>query len=215
MLLLAVLVNGLALATVCAPPALTTEEGESVSGYLPAPMAVVEKMLELARVKPGEKVYDLGSGDGRIVIMAAQKYGARGYGIELDSKLCQAARVRIASLGLGSQVTIIEGSFFHQDLSAADVITVYLDPRGMERVRKLLETFLHHGLRIVVCESELTGWKPTVRVSIHDKESNKAFAILLYEISRPGDWTSFGAFGKPARGRPATGKVLQKSSEGP
>ena len=188
---------------------------ETVSVYLPSPIPVVEKMLEVARIQPNERVYDLGSGDGRVVIMAAQKYGARGVGIEINPQLCRLARSRVEELGLKRQVTIIEDSFFNHDLGVADVVTVYLDPRGMERVKKYLESFLHHGLRVVACESEIPGWTPTTTAKALDKDTNRTFTIFLYEISRPGDWTSFGTFGQPGRSRPSAHPTPPRKEQNP
>jgi protein-L-isoaspartate O-methyltransferase len=175
------------------------EDSESVSGYLPTPTPVVEKMLEMARVRPGEKVFDLGSGDGRIVIAAAQKHGAKGVGIELKPELVRLSRARIQEAGLSNQVQIIEGSFFSQDLSPADVITVYLDPASLTKVSKYLAKFLRHGMRVVVCEGELPGLTSGGAERVLDKESNKAYRIVLYEISQPDAWTSFGSFGTQRR----------------
>jgi SAM-dependent methyltransferase len=170
-------------------------QAESVSPYLPTPVRVAEKMLEMARVKPNERLYDLGSGDGRIVIMAARKYGARAIGIELKPDLCRLARSRVGQLGLGKEVTIIQGDFFAQDLSNADVVTVYLVPEAMPRLRAYLEKYAHHGMRIVVCQDEIPGWTPAGRARLHDPDTGWDFRLVLYEISRPGDWVSFGRFG--------------------
>jgi protein-L-isoaspartate O-methyltransferase len=169
-------------------------------------MPVVEKMLELARVQPGEKVFDLGSGDGRIVIAAAPKHGASGVGIELKPELVRLSRSKIQALGLSNQVRIVEGSFFGQDLGAADVITIFLDPASLTKVSKHIAKYLHHGMRIVVCEGELAGLAPTGKLSVFEPETNKRFQLVLYEISQPDAWTSFGSFGRP-RTRRAEGQT--------
>jgi precorrin-6B methylase 2 len=192
---------------------LTSNNSESVSGYLPTPMPVVEKMLELARVRPGEKVFDLGSGDGRIVIAAAQKHGASGVGIELKPELVSLSRSKIQALGLSNQVRIVEGSFFNQDLGAADVITIFLDPASLTRVSKYIAKYLHHGMRIVVCEGELTGLTPTAKAGVFERESNKRYQLVLYEVSRPDAWTSFGSFGKPQRRGAEDEATLPKQTE--
>lgn len=168
---------------------------KTLSGYQPTPISVVEKMLELAQVRPNELVYDLGSGDGRIVIMAAQKFGARGVGIELDPKLSGASRQKVEELGLSHQVRIIEGDILGQDLSPANVVTIYIDPRGMEKLRAHLEKFLHHGLRVVVCDAEMPGWTRSASVTAYDTEK-KAYKLNLYTVSRPGEWVSFSKFGR-------------------
>src|SRR5215467_12550995 len=83
---------------------------ENLAPYIPTPQTVVEKMLEAGRVKAGDVVYDLGSGAGRVVITAAQKYGVKAVGVEIRPDLCQKARERIASLGLQDSVSMLEGS---------------------------------------------------------------------------------------------------------
>lgn len=170
-------------------------ESKSISDFESSPFAVVEKMLELAQVRPNERVYDLGSGDGRIVIMAAQKFAARPVGIELDPRRCRLSREKIQRLGLRHQVTIIEGDVLEQDLSDADVVTIYMPPSAIPKLRSHLERFLHHGMRIVTSINEVPGWKPTLS-TIALGEDKKAYKLTLYVISRPGDWISFSKFGR-------------------
>jgi len=158
-------------------------------------MVVAEKMLEFARVGPDDVVYDLGSGDGRIVILAAQKYGARGVGIELDSKLAGQSQEEVKKLDLQGQVRVIEGDILDQDLSPATVVTIYMDPRAMSTLRPHLEKTLRHGTRVVICEGEMPGWKPAATTTAFD-EDKKAFPLNLYVMSASGDWTSFSKFGR-------------------
>lgn len=189
------------------PPAREdSRDPASVSGYLPTPLAVADKMLEIAKVLPGERVYDLGSGDGRIVIRAAQKFDALGVGIELHPDLCRLARNRVREAGLAGKVTIIEGSFFDQDLSRADVVIIYLDPRAMSRVGPLVEKHLRHGMRVVALESEIPGWQAASVTKAQDSESGRTYQIFLYEVSRPGAWYSFGNFGQTPSGETETPK---------
>src|SRR3954468_7066283 len=96
--------------------------------FYPTPLTGVEKMLDLGGLKADEKMFDLGSGDGRIVIMAAQKYGADATGIELDGTLVKQSEKRIRKLGLSPRARILEGDLLKQDYSSADLITVYLLP---------------------------------------------------------------------------------------
>lgn len=192
-----------------------SSEPPSVSGYLPTPLNVVDKMLEAARVRPGEKVYDLGSGDGRIVIRAAQKFGARGLGIELEPGLCKLARAKINEVGLDKRVVIVEGSFFDQDLSRADVVTVFLDARAMPRIKPLVEKYLHHGMRVVVLDSEISGWRPTTVSDARDPATDRLYRIFMYEVSRPGDWSSFGSFGQPQPGESRKDKTTTPGGQKP
>jgi len=162
--------------------------------YEGTPLPVVEKMLELAQVRPGERVYDLGSGDGRVLIMAAQKFGAQGVGIELDSRLIRKSLEAIQKQGLSHQVQIIEGDMLEQDLSAADVVTIYLTPYGLGKLEPHLKKFLHHGMRIVVVVDEIPGWKPTSSITVLG-DNKRPYDLRLYVISRPGEWVSFSKFG--------------------
>src|ERR1044071_3894074 len=95
---------------------------EDLAPYLPSPQLVVERMLEAAQIKPGETVYDLGSGDGRIVITAAQKFNANAVGIEISEVLCKSTLKKVNAMGLGSQVRIVHGNALKEDLSGADVV---------------------------------------------------------------------------------------------
>src|SRR5215471_16448921 len=155
---------------------------ENLGPAIPTPQGVVERMLEAARLKAGEMVYDLGSGDGRIVIMAAQKYGARAVGIELIPDLCTKARERVISLGLGDRVRIIEGSALRVDLSPADVVTMFFLTGSNDRRRPTLERQLRTGARVVSNEFPVRGWK-SVEV-IHVKMGRSDNPIYVYEMGR-------------------------------
>ena len=117
------------------------QEAERLAPYLPTPPLVVERMLQLAAVKPGEKVFDLGSGDGRIVIMAAQQFQADATGVELDAQLVLESKERIHSLGLDGKARIIQEDLLQQDYSRADVLMVYLLPSANDKLRPILPVF--------------------------------------------------------------------------
>jgi protein-L-isoaspartate O-methyltransferase len=140
---------------------------ESLAPYIPSPQVVVEKMLEAARVKPGEVVYDLGSGDGRIVITAAEKFQARAVGVELRADLCKSTQAKIRELGLQDRVKLIQGNLLNVDLSPADVVTLYLLTSSNERLRPNLEKYLKPGARVVSNDFEIRGWKPAQIVHIN------------------------------------------------
>ena len=117
--------------------------------YVPTPQAVVEGMLEIAQVRASDVVYDLGSGDGRIVITAARKYGARGVGVEIDDRLVQKARENAAAAGVSDRVRFVSENLFASDISEATVVTLYLLQSINERLRPKLVRELKPGTRIV------------------------------------------------------------------
>jgi len=130
----------------------------SLGLYDPTPMPVVEAMLRLADVQPGEVVFDLGSGDGRIVILAAEKFGARGVGIEIDEKLAEESQRAVEAKGLADKVKILHANAFDVDLRPADVVTLYVAPTTMDLLRRHLEATLRPGTRVVSHKFEVTGW---------------------------------------------------------
>ena len=155
---------------------------ENLAPYIPTPQAVVEKMLEAGRVKPGDMVYDLGSGDGRVVITAAQKFGARAVGVELRADLCRIASERIKALGLDDRVRMVQGSALRIDLSQADVVTMFLLTSSNERLKPSLEKYLKPGARVVSNQFQIKGWKP-VEVA-KAKAGSMEHTIYVYEIGR-------------------------------
>ena len=155
---------------------------ENLGPAIPTPQLIVERMLTAGHVKPGEMVYDLGSGDGRIVIMAAQKFGARAVGVELMPDICRKAREKVLSLGLSDRVTIIEGSALRVDLSPADVVTMWFLTNSNERLRPNLEKHLKLGARVVSNEFPIRSWRPSEVV--HVKVGKMEHTIYVYEMGR-------------------------------
>ena len=117
--------------------------------FIPTPQATVEAMLDMAGVKPSDIVYDLGSGDGRIAIMAAWKYGARGVGIEIDPALVKKATEAAAGAGVADRVRFVQGNIFSADIKEATVVTLYLLQSLNEKLRPRLVRELRPGTRIV------------------------------------------------------------------
>jgi predicted RNA methylase len=117
--------------------------------YVPTPPAVVDAMLDVAAVKASDVVYDLGSGDGRIVITAAKKYGARGVGIEIDPALVEKATENAAAAGVSDRVRFLTQNLFTSDIGEASVVTLYLLQSINERLRPKLVRELKPGTRIV------------------------------------------------------------------
>lgn len=130
-----------------------------ISPFVASPLPVVRRLLTLAELKPGETLYDLGCGDGRAIIMAAQEFGARAVGIELREDLIKQALSQTAKLGLGNKVKIIHDDIFKVDISQADVVYMYLTTSANEKVRPKLEAELRSGARIASHDYEVVGWK--------------------------------------------------------
>jgi precorrin-6B methylase 2 len=133
---------------------------DTLAPVYPTPQTVVDQMLTIAGVRPGEMVYDLGCGDGRIVIAAAQKFKARAVGIEIRREIYESTAARVASLGLSDQVRIVHGNALKYDLSPADVVTLYLLTSSNERLKPILEKDLKPTARVVSHDFEIRGWKP-------------------------------------------------------
>jgi predicted RNA methylase len=155
---------------------------ENLAPYVPTPQIVVERMLEAGHVKPGDVVYDLGSGDGRVVITAAQKFGATAVGVELLPDLCRKTEDRIRALGLADRVRMVEGSALRVDLSPANVVTMFFTTISNERLKPNLEKHLKIGSRVVSNEFPVRGWKPTEVVRV--KSGKMEHTIFVYEIGR-------------------------------
>jgi len=171
-------------ASVLAVPLCAQQFGvaENLAPDVPTPQPIVERMLEAGRVKPGELVYDLGSGDGRVVITAAQKFGARAVGIEIRPDLCRIAVERIKAAGLEERVKIVQGSALRVDLSPADVVTMFLLTTSNERLKPALEKYLKPGTRVVSNQFPIKGWKPVDTVRARAGSMN--YSIYVYEIGR-------------------------------
>jgi ubiquinone/menaquinone biosynthesis C-methylase UbiE len=155
---------------------------ENLGPAIPTPQFLVERMLEAGHVKPGDMVYDLGSGDGRVVISAAQKFGARAVGVELMPDLVRKARERIQTLGLADRVSIVEGSALRVDLSPADVVTMWFLTNSNLRLRPHLEKQLKIGARVVSNEFPIHGWKATEMIQV--RVGKVEHSIFVYEIGK-------------------------------
>jgi ubiquinone/menaquinone biosynthesis C-methylase UbiE len=155
---------------------------ENLAPNIPTPQIIVDRMLELGHVKSSDVVYDLGSGDGRIVITAAQRFGARAVGVEIMPDLCRKATDKIKSLGLDDKVKMVEDSALRIDLSAANVVTMCLLTSSNDRLRPNLEKMLKPGSRVVSYQFPIRDWKAveTSRVRIGSIEH----VIYVYEMGR-------------------------------
>lgn len=144
------------------PDSLTLEPreppAEKDAPYVPTPEHMVRRMLELADVGEDDVVYDLGSGDGRIVIMAAKEFGARGVGVEIDRDLVERARFKARQAGVADRVAFRRGDLFDADIGDATVVALYLWPHMNERLRPKLQSELAPGARVVSYDFGIDGW---------------------------------------------------------
>jgi SAM-dependent methyltransferase len=148
--------------------------------YVVTPDNVVRAMLELAEVKPGDVVYDLGSGDGRIVIMAAKEFGAHGVGVEIDPQLVAHSRRQAQRAGVADRVNFIHQDLFRVDVSAASVVTLYLGQELNLRLRPTLLRDLRPGSRIVSHDFGMGDWPPTRAVRIDS--GDRAHNVLVWTV---------------------------------
>ena len=134
--------------------------------FIPTPLDVVDKMLELAAVKKSDVLYDLGSGDGRIVIRAAKKYRARAIGIEMDQTLLKKARQDAKAAGVTHRVEFRAEDALQTNLSQATVVTLYMLPWFNAKVAPNLKKFLRPGARIVAHDFGIEGWVPDQTIKL-------------------------------------------------
>ena len=165
----------------CALARAQSGDAEKLAPYYPTPETIVEKMLQLGGLKAGEKVYDLGSGDGRIVIVAAQKFHANAVGVELDKDLAKRSSDRILKLGLDKNAHIITGDLLKQNYSSADLVTVYLLPDAVNnKVQPLLDRQLKKGARIVAKDFDFKNWTAEKVENIADDGEGRSHTLYLY-----------------------------------
>ena len=171
--------------------------------YVPTPQEVVERMLEIAKVGPQDYLIDLGSGDGRIVVTAAKKRGARGFGVDLNPVRIEESIENAAKAGVSDRVTFQQRNLFETDLSDATVITMYLLPRvNLDLRPKLLE--LKPGTRLVSHDFSMDDWKPDAFAEMDVKEkygtapgsSSIYFWIVPARVSGSWQW-QLAVGGKP------------------
>jgi SAM-dependent methyltransferase len=156
------------------------QEGKIVP-YVPTPQEVVDRMLELAQVKKGDVVYDLGSGDGRIVVTAAKKYGVRAIGFEIDPERIKESTENIKKAGVGHLVEIRQQDIRTVDLSPASVLTMYLLPEVNLLIRPNISKQMKPGSRVVSHDFDMGDWKPLKQENMKDS-SNWDHTLYLWHV---------------------------------
>jgi SAM-dependent methyltransferase len=157
------------------------DDAIDLAPFVPTPMEIVEKMLEMAWVTKNDLVYDLGCGDGRIVISAARKYGARGVGIDLDEELVETARNDARASEIDHLVEFRTGDATKANISEATVVTLYLLTESNELLRPLFDQQLKAGTRIVSHNYKIPGWEhKEINYEVFNTEDGKEHSIYLY-----------------------------------
>lgn len=141
--------------------------------WVPTREARIRRALQLAHLQPGERLYDLGAGDGRVLLLAAREFGVRGVGIEIGPVQCALGWLRVWLSGSRQRVQIRWGNFYKADLRNADVVFVYLTSSHTSRLEKKLERELRPGTRVVSIAADFPGWQPS--------QVDREFVIFLYQ----------------------------------
>jgi predicted RNA methylase len=169
----------------CAPATVPGPTGPApnLADFVPTPMEVAERMLQLAEVTKDDVVYDLGSGDGRIVILAARRYGTRAVGIEIDPALVALSQRNAKRAGVDALVSFRRQDALTVDLSAATVVTLYLSVESNRRLRPALQAQLRPGARVVSHAHDMGDWSPdrVVRVT---SQLGEEHVLYLWRIRR-------------------------------
>lgn len=147
--------------------------------YVASPQHVVDLMLEMAKIKPGETVYDLGCGDGRILPQVVERYQAKAVGVEISHKLVEQASARIKKAGVSDSARVIEGDVLATDLSGADVAIIYLSTELNTSLRPRLEKYLKPGARVVSHDYPVPGWRAN---RIERVDGRQMHLVYLYEM---------------------------------
>jgi hypothetical protein len=186
------------------------QEKDLDTPYVPTPQVVVDRMLELAQIKPGDTVVDLGSGDGRIMITAAQRYGARGFGVELNPRLVERSNEAAKTAGIADRVKFLQQDLFKTDFREADVLTLYLLPDVNMVLRPKILADMKPGTRVVSHDYGMGLWRPEVEevIPAPDKTvgARKESTVYLWIVPARvgGAWDLDIHVGKRSRRYPLT-----------
>ena len=186
--------------------------------YVQTPQNVVDRMLEVAKVGPKDFVIDLGSGDGRMVITAAQRYGAHGFGVDLDRRLVTLSNRLAAKAGVGDRAVFYERDIYQTDLTPATVVTIYLLPEVNLMMRPRLLSMLRPGTRVVSHDYDMGEWPPEVTFVMdapdktvgRDKKSKVFYWVVPARAAGKWRWQSAGASGQKRDFALALNQMFQK-----
>jgi protein-L-isoaspartate O-methyltransferase len=175
-----------AMALISAPLGQAQDRGyeqysNSLAPTVGSPEQAVDRMLQMANLKPGETLYDLGCGDGRILIAAAKRYKIRAVGVELSERLARRAAANAKKAGVQDRITIQHGDMRKTDLSHADVVTLYLATAANETLRPVLERSLRVNSRVISYDYPIPGWQP-INTADTTGTSGDIHTIYLYQV---------------------------------
>ncbi len=170
----------LALAACALAATAQLQDRRRAAPFVPSPDPIVRQMLELGELRPGELHFDLGSGDGRIVLAAAGRFQARSTGYEIDRDLVAQSRQAIREAGLGPLARIENADLFQADFRTVDLVTVYLLPVMLEELVPIFERQMKPGSRVVSHDYPMPGWTPTKALSGLDPANGLPYRIYLY-----------------------------------
>ncbi len=176
--LLAAVVASVAVAPLPASPQAGQQPPATLAPYMATPQEVVDRMLQMAEVTKGDVVYDLGSGDGRLVITAAKRYGARGVGVDIDPALIARSRANARSEGVENLVEFRQQDALTVDVSPASVVTLYLLSGANLKLRPTLQKQLKPGSRVVSHQFGMGDWVPTRTETITDQRGTSRLLYL-------------------------------------
>ena len=194
---------------VCPCTVIAQGQGKELdTPYVPTPQAVVDKMLDMAQVKAGDVVIDLGSGDGRIMTTAARRHGAQGFGVEIDPRLVQRSNEEARRLGIADRVKFLRQDLFNTDFHEENVLTLYLLPDVNIALRPKILAELKPGTRVVSHDYDMREWRPDAEETIPapDKTVGMRKESMVYLWIVParveGEWTfELSSGGKTRRTR--------------
>lgn len=153
---------------------------QKLAPFVTSPQPIIDRMLEIANLKGGETLYDLGCGDGRILVSAVKKFGAKAVGIEVSEQLVRRANQNIHSQGIDDQAKVIQGDMMSVDVGGAQVVSLYLLTEANDLLKPKLEKELKPGARVVSLDFKVRGWKPArvEKIEAH----HRPYTVYLYEM---------------------------------
>ena len=183
----------------------------SAAGFCSTPWSVVREVLELAEVRSDDVLYDLGSGDGRVPIFAAQEFGCRAVGIEQDADLFVYSARRVVELNLQERVRFLHANFFQADLTPATVVFLYLLNAVNGHLRARLASQLRAGSRIVSVDFEVPGWRAERSLSVIS-EGNVEYTLYLYRRLQSGTAWKDASFETQGKGNEKTEMIRESDA---